>query len=322
MKLVSVIVPIYNSERYLEECLNSIINQTYRNLEILLIDDGSTDSSAEICERYAQKDERIIVIHVENGGASKARNCGLDNANGEYIYFADSDDVYSNDGIEALVSCAEDNNADIVMGDYNEMDWNGGNITDPHEMERIIGQDDCKAISEETFWNYVTKCNVTVFPHSKLYHRRLWESNRFNEGMICEDHYVLPNIISSANSIMCLKIKLFCYRIHDGSVMHREMRFALSDAVIAHIKEIRYLLSKGFVEPCFDLCINAMRIMETVKNGVKMNCEEKIEFKKRHHNLCDVARELRSTGNKAFRLRTILFTYCFPICALIHDIRE
>lgn len=113
--MVSVIVPVYNVEKYLEECLDSILGQTYKDLEVILIDDGSTDSSGSICDRYAEKDKRIKVIHKENGGPSDARNCALKYVHGEYIYCIDSDDRIRKDTIELLVDAAMKNNADIVF---------------------------------------------------------------------------------------------------------------------------------------------------------------------------------------------------------------
>ncbi len=114
-KLVSIIVPVYNAEKYLNRCLESIVNQTYRNIEILLIDDGSPDSCPQMCEEWAQKDSRIIVIHKENEGAGQARNTGLDNANGEYILFVDSDDYIDCKTVEICVDAAEKENAQVVL---------------------------------------------------------------------------------------------------------------------------------------------------------------------------------------------------------------
>ena len=114
--LVSVIVPIYNSGKYLDKCIDSIVNQTYKNLEIILVDDGSTDNAPEICDEWAKKDERIKVIHQENGGVSKARNVGLDNVTGEYISFVDSDDYVVRNYIDFLYYNLHAYGADISMG--------------------------------------------------------------------------------------------------------------------------------------------------------------------------------------------------------------
>lgn len=118
MKKISVIVPVYNVEEYLEECINSITNQTYTNLEILLIDDGSTDNSSSICDEYVKKDNRIKVIHQVNGGLGNARNTGLDNATGDYIMFSDSDDCFVPNSCEVMLKEIEEKNADYVIGNY------------------------------------------------------------------------------------------------------------------------------------------------------------------------------------------------------------
>ena len=112
--LISVIVPVYNAEKYLRECLDSIVNQTYKNIEIILVDDGSTDGSGAICDEYADKDVRIKVYHIPNGGASNARNLGIDNADGEYLMFVDSDDIILPYVVERAIKLALEHNADIV----------------------------------------------------------------------------------------------------------------------------------------------------------------------------------------------------------------
>ena len=114
--LVSIIIPVYNVEEYLEQCLDSVINQTYNNLEIWLIDDGSKDSSGKICDKYKELDSRIRVIHKENGGLSSARNAALDLMKGEYVYFLDSDDFISLDLIETYINFVRKYNVDVLMG--------------------------------------------------------------------------------------------------------------------------------------------------------------------------------------------------------------
>ena len=114
MPLISVIVPIYNVEKYLDRCVDSIINQTYKNLEIILVDDGSPDNCPQMCDDYAKKDSRIKVVHKENGGLSDARNVGMEVATGEYVSFIDSDDYISLDFYETLLETIVDNDSDIV----------------------------------------------------------------------------------------------------------------------------------------------------------------------------------------------------------------
>ena len=118
MEKVSIIVPVYNVEQYLEECVESIIHQTYTNIEIILIDDGSTDRSGTICDLCSTKDERIKVIHKDNGGISSARNCGINVAQGKYLIFVDSDDYWcDNDILTVLSDLAENNSLDLIRGE-------------------------------------------------------------------------------------------------------------------------------------------------------------------------------------------------------------
>ena len=114
-ELVSIIVPVYNLEKYIEKCVRSLLQQTYTNVEIILVDDGSRDESGEICDRLASEDSRIKVIHKENGGLSSARNCGIENATGEYIMFVDGDDFISELMVEKLYVALKDNCADISV---------------------------------------------------------------------------------------------------------------------------------------------------------------------------------------------------------------
>ncbi|MBR4857561.1 MAG: glycosyltransferase [Clostridia bacterium] len=115
--LVSVIIPVYNVEEYLRECVDSVLNQTYKHFEIILVDDGSTDSSGKICDEYVENDERISAVHQKNGGLSAARNSGLSEAEGKYVYFLDSDDYITDNALETLVEIAEKDNSDIVFFD-------------------------------------------------------------------------------------------------------------------------------------------------------------------------------------------------------------
>ena len=134
--LISVIVPVYNAEKYLRACLDSIVNQTYKNIEIILVDDGSTDGSGAICNEYADKDVRIKVYHIPNGGVSNARNLGIDNANGEYISFVDSDDEVSREYVEKLYCAIEYKEQDLVIG----------NFCDVYENRKIIQHENLSTI--------------------------------------------------------------------------------------------------------------------------------------------------------------------------------
>lgn len=134
--LISIIIPVYNVEPFLKECINSVVSQTYTNLEILLIDDGSTDGSPAICDYYAMHDSRIKVVHKKNGGLSDARNTGMNICSGKYVYFLDSDDYISNDAMEKLLDYAEFNDLDIVLFDAYVIDENGRTKPTQHYIRK------------------------------------------------------------------------------------------------------------------------------------------------------------------------------------------
>lgn len=139
---VSVIIPVYNVEKYIERCVNSILNQTFQDYEVLLIDDGSTDNSGKICDEYSLKDSRIKVFHKENGGVSSARNLGIDSANGEWIYFCDSDDELTVEGLKILVNQIEDS-VDMVCGKYD--------VIDTQLKEKKKFETDLKTLSSKSY---------------------------------------------------------------------------------------------------------------------------------------------------------------------------
>ena len=175
-ELISIIVPVYKAEKLLERCVNSITSQTYTNLEILLIDDGSPDNSGKICDELAQKDNRITVIHTKNGGAAKARNIGIDKAKGEYIAFVDSDDYIEPEMYQILLSALKDSGADIACSGIIRESADGKSqsiIRCPGEQKVYSGED---AIKEILLSRHVGSSLWT-----KLYKRECWSSLRLPE---------------------------------------------------------------------------------------------------------------------------------------------
>ena len=218
MKLISVIVPVYNTEKYIEKCVMSILNQTYKNLEIILIDDGSTDNSPQICDSLAEKDNRITVIHQPNGGVSSARNIGLDNTHGDYITFVDSDDYIEPNMIEFLSENIGDTN--IAMCGYTSVDENG--TLSPQENVTVTDG----IISTDTFWNYFYTDTriyyVTLW--AKLYKSHLWNNVRFPLNTLHEDEFAVHQIISQCSKIAVSKKPLYFYLQREGSIMHTQFK--------------------------------------------------------------------------------------------------
>jgi len=234
--LISVIIPVYNVEEYLAECIESIIKQTYTNLDIILVDDGSKDSSGKICDEYAKKDKRVTVIHKENAGVSKARNVGLDIAKGEYITFLDSDDFFFETAIESLHDMCIKNDSDISVG----------GVTDIKDGEQVIKSAGVKVtLNKEGIIKYFLeekyfKCVIWA----KLYKRETISSERFDENLtIAEDFDFLYRILKRANKVYVDTTNMTnCYRIRSGSLMRQkynkkfENEIDLSEKVLLDVK--------------------------------------------------------------------------------------
>lgn len=221
-ELISVIVPIYNVELYLESCIKSIIGQSYKCLEIILIDDGSKDNSGKMCDEYAMQDSRIIVIHKENGGLSSARNAGLDIATGEYIVFIDSDDMMHPCMIEILYRNISKYGADIAICSYKEVDDNKKSseikeICANNSREKMYTGRECV---EEL---YAAKLGIDmVVVWNKLYKSQLFKKLRFPEGKIHEDEYVNYQIMYPLEKCIYTNLKLYYYRQRLNSITNRK----------------------------------------------------------------------------------------------------
>lgn len=206
--LISVIVPIYDVESYLPKCVESVLRQTYTNLEIILVDDGSPDNSGKICDDFAARDPRVRVIHKENGGLSSARNAGLDAAHGEYITFLDSDDWIAEDAYEHLLSVMRKYDVKLVCGgNYNVSSKTGEQTLGvcPKKEEKITAE---AMVGRMFMWE---GCDSSVC--DKLFHRSMLENFRFPVGKVCEDVAVTYKIILHTDFV-AMSEKPFYYYLH------------------------------------------------------------------------------------------------------------
>ena len=200
---VSVIVPIYQVEAYLNKCIDSIINQTYQNLEIILVDDGSPDDCGKICDKYANSDKRIRVIHQANKGLSAARNIGLDVATGEYIVFVDSDDHISLNMIETCIKKATEKDIDLLL-----FDWICEMPKGKYEKHKI---DKTYCVNRDWFLKGILSDEIQSYVWNKFYKRNLWKKHRFPEGLTFEDLYIMPQVFFDANKIEYIEQWLYYY---------------------------------------------------------------------------------------------------------------
>ena len=213
MKKVSIIVPIYNVEKYLDDCIKSIINQTYNNIEIILIDDGSTDKSKDMCDIWKLNDNRIIVVHKENGGLSSARNAGIKIATGDYLAFVDSDDIIDEKMIENLVDLLKEEKADISVCKFKKY-LEKDNPKFSYLDEKII-YDKNNALKELLF------DRLTSHVCNKLFKKELFGNIEFPEGKNYEDLRTTYKIIEKCNKIVETKSELYGYMIRDDSITQK-----------------------------------------------------------------------------------------------------
>lgn len=216
--LVSVIIPVYNVAPYLRESLDSVLEQTYENLEILVIDDGSTDGSGDICDEYAQRDARVRVVRQDNRGLSAARNTGLDRMHGALVAFLDSDDAFASEAIGTMVAAQRKSGAEIVVCSYTDhrtakalrggkrRAWSGLSI----KKEELLS-------SDEALRRLVDGAlGISVW--NKLYAGRLWKTIRFPDGCVFEDVHVTPSVLEAAEGVQTLRASLVLRRLRPGSI--------------------------------------------------------------------------------------------------------
>lgn len=213
--LVSIIIPVYNAEVYLQRCVTSLLRQTYKQIEIILVDDGSPDNSGTICDEYAKIDKRVRVIHKANGGAATARNKGLDEARGKYICFVDADDYVSCEYIETLYNLLVENNADIAQCDY--LLTFKGDSQMPQEKKIISNYTAIEMLKLFQIENDFRIKIVVVW--NKIYKREIFDDIRFPEGIIYEDEAIIPKILFKAKRITDTTEKLCAYFMSENSVM-------------------------------------------------------------------------------------------------------
>ena len=209
-ELISIIVPVYNVEAYIHQCIKSIIEQSYKNLEIILVDDGSKDKSGKICDDYARKDKRIKVIHKKNGGLSDSRNAGITVATGKYIAFVDSDDWIEKNMYEKMYNECEKFGADIcICGFFRE--YKDKTISECNFGERVY---DTESALEELIKGRVIKDHAGT----KLYKRFLWDNVEYPVGKVYEDIRTTYKIIQKSKMVCLLPDSMYHYRQRKGSI--------------------------------------------------------------------------------------------------------
>ena len=263
--MISVIVPVYNVEPYLRKCLDSVINQTYKDMEILIVDDGSTDGSGDICDEY-KTDKRVRVFHTENRGLSCARNVGLDNAKGDWIGFVDSDDWIEPEMYELLIKRAEETGADIVECGVC-MEFKARTIHYPSIQDTVCGTEAIEALIRRKIKNYAC---------SKIWKAKCFADIRFPEGRNYEDISTVYKIVQKAK-VTGINGEYYHWRQRASSISHRHDKKDLEDGWIAYKKrydDLHDCVSSEAMAMLLRQC--ADKIMQVWAWNLKRKCSQEL----------------------------------------------
>lgn len=315
--LVSIIVPIYNVEKYLSTCINSILNQTYKNLEIILVDDGSTDDCPKICEKFANKDSRIKVIHKINGGLSEARNFGLEIASGDWISFVDSDDYVENNYIEALINSAIKNHTNIAQCNVSIVDENSEYISSWRLKNKKKVEN-----GNSLIYNYLTgeKGSTTVIVvWNKLYKIDLLRNIRFPIGKINEDEFFTYKVFYN-NYVSIIEESLYNYRQNSNGIMHN-FNIKRLDSVEAAVERTSFYMEKKEDK------MYKLSLLETLRRTRNMykkiyvldNKERKCAKQILNNTYINVYKNSKNKNilNKRERMTSILFIHFKPLYSFL-----
>lgn len=234
---ISIIVPVYNVEQYLERCVESLINQTHKNIEIILVDDGSKDNSGKLCDELAQRDSRIVVYHKENGGLSDARNYGIDKATSDYVGFVDSDDFVDEDMYEILLSNLLKYDSEISFCRLNDV-YNDEITKDNTENKPYL-------MTSEQAIKMVLEAKVfSVTAVNKLYKKSLFDQIRFDKGKIAEDAFIMVDLLSRCEKIAATEAKKYYYMHRENSITTQKFTSKFLNVIEAYEKNSKIVSDK------------------------------------------------------------------------------
>ena len=317
--LVSVIIPIYNVELYLDRCIKSVVDQSYEKIEIILVDDGSTDLCPQICDDWAEKDKKIRVIHKENGGLSDARNVGIETAQGAYLAFVDSDDVIDPDFIELLLKTAYEQNADIV--ECGVQKFSAEYCFVKSEVSRKIFS------PEEAMEELINDGDIRQYVWNKLYRRETVGDIRFPVGKLNEDEFWTYKIVGRAKRICRISEILYGYYQRPGSIMGTKYGIRRLDALEAKEERTEYIeryypeltrtAKYNFYISCRYAGQMCLKYMEDHSEKKLALCKVKKIYKRNKMSIKDI-KEKKNTEKIWYLIISINFECCCRFRNLLH----
>lgn len=307
-ELISIIIPIYNVEKYLSKCIDSIINQTYQKIEIILVDDGSPDSCPNICDAYALKDSRIKVIHKKNGGLSDARNEGIKIASGKYIGFVDSDDFINHNLYEVLYNNLISNDSDISICKFKKVIENEeiNNINCDVINQKISVYNNLEAINNL----YNNDLNVeTVVAWNKLYKKELWNNINYPFGKLHEDEFVIHKLLYFSNKVVYSDMELYYYLQRESGITGT-FNIRRLDALEALKDRIDFLKNKNLFEFYVKSLYGYFFTLIDIKNKIGKNNKEAKKIIKKEMSI-SFKKILKEKRVSFFRKTKLIFFYIF-----------
>ena len=311
MDKISVVVPVYNVSKYLKECVDTILKQTYTNLEIILVDDGSTDDSGNICEEYAKKDNRIKVIHKKNGGLSSARNAGIKIATGKYIGFVDSDDWIDLDMYNKLYKNMKKEKAQISCCNrllvYSNLEKKYG-TTSYYEV-----MDSKRAIELMCTYGY-----IGVSAYTKLYEKDLFNGIEFPDGKKSEDVFIMYKLFEKASTIVYDATPLYYYRQRSGSITTAkninldiiDASKELMDYVVKKYPDIKEIVTNNYVYSIIGVYDTILKSKKSGADIKKLKKYIKQEVKKYYNEIRKLKINSKSRQLQLFLIRYMASLYC------------
>lgn len=309
---ISIIIPIYNVERYLRQCIDSILAQTFTDFELLLIDDGSPDGCPAICDEYAEKDARIRVFHKQNGGVTSARNKGLNNANGNWIIYIDGDDWIEPTYVEELYNAAINNEADIAICAFRFVYEDGSSV-----IEHPTIWDDNKQASLNRYIASIWTTACGTIQKSSLYKDNGVQSPK--DLTFCEDFHLMVRLCYFANKVVSINRPLYNYRQRSSSIVHSLNDKTWRDELSTYLEIIDFFRNQGELETYKK--VMAWRTLKT-SNGMTLDLSRFDEFKKYNPDKKDYIWDCPFIEFKLKILAWLITHNCEPIARIIIRLRE
>lgn len=315
--LITIIVPVYNTEKYLPKCIESILAQTYTNFELILVDDGSPDRCPEICDEYAEKDTRIKVLHKENDGLSSSRNCGLDIASGEYIGFVDSDDYIEPEMYEKMLHTITASNVDLCICRCIAESPAGDFISEsPADSEDRV-------FTRENMLDFLVHKRLAkyIFPTNKLYRKKLFDHNRYKIGKINEDEAIIHHIFGSSDGTVFTNEILYHYVVRNESIIHSRVSVKNLDMVDALIDRAEYFLDDQKKQHAASVYISAMDTLVTIYSQLDRTIDVKRTVARLREDIlhrineADFSEQNCKNNIKKFLFFNSINTYCLLVKA-------